>query len=164
MPGANALPVNALPVYAVRPEGLDAVLDELDPATRTFVRAAGFAAHPQSLALLPGDEGLAGALLGLGDDHSPWAFGDLGAQLPPEHAWRLVPGDYDPQMAALGLHLGRYRFTRFKAPRTPLARIDDPASPAEADAVNTARSISRTVSAPVPNASPARNSSGTIRR
>lgn len=141
-PMAGSAP--ALPVHAVRPEGLEAALGGLGPETRAFVQASGFAAQPQSLVLLPGAEGLAGALLGLGDDRSPWAFGELAARLPAEHVWWLAPGDYNPQVAALGLHLGRYRFTRFKTSRTPLARIDDPASPPEAEAVNTARDLINT--------------------
>ena len=73
----------------------------------------------------PGRTGLAGALLGLGEDRSPWPFGGLATGLPPGTDWHLVPGDYDPSVAALGFCLGAYRFPAFKEPK-PISRLASP--------------------------------------
>lgn len=113
-----------LPIHAVRPDALDAILAEQPHGG--FVRAAGFRAEPGQLALVPGEGGLAGALLGLGTERSPWPFGGLAMALPPGSEWHLVPGDYDAAMATLGFCLGAYRFAAFKA-APPIARLAPPA-------------------------------------
>lgn len=106
-------------VRGVRPDSLDATLAGLTPAQAAFVRGAGFKAKRDELILLPGDNGVAGALLGLGSDRSPFPYGGLAQKLP-EGAWRVDAGDGDADDAALGFLLGAYRFSRFKkAPRAP---------------------------------------------
>ena len=67
----------AAPLHAVRPGGLEAWLAGLDPVAAAFLRGSGFAATAGHLALLPGGDGVGGAVLGLGDDRSPHAFGGL---------------------------------------------------------------------------------------
>jgi leucyl aminopeptidase len=104
------------PVHAVRPADLSAFLDRLAPAARGLMRDLAFAAAAQELAFLPGPDGLAGAVLGLGEDRSPAAFGDLAFRLPEGTPWRLEPGDYDQQDAILGWCLGAYRFAGLKQP------------------------------------------------
>ncbi|MGH7153190.1 MAG: leucyl aminopeptidase family protein [Acetobacteraceae bacterium] len=111
------------PLHAVRPEGLAAFLDALPPPQAAFLRAAGFKAASQELSLLAGADGLTGAVLGLGTDRSPWAFGDLAQRLPEATAWRLQPGDYDQGAAALGFCLGAYRFTALKPSSRDIARL-----------------------------------------
>ena len=111
---------SARPVHAVRPAGLGALLAALPQAQADWVRGAGFAAQALELLLLPGGDGVAGAVLGLGADHSPFAFGDLANKLPSAGAWRIEPGDFDPAGATLGFLLGAYRYDRLKrAPRAP---------------------------------------------
>ena len=56
----------ALPLYCAAPGDLATLLASLPAAAAAFARAAGFAAKSQELLLLPGEAGLAGALLGLG--------------------------------------------------------------------------------------------------
>ena len=63
------------------------------------------------------------AVLGIGDDQSPHAFGDLAFRLPAGSVWRFVPGDYDHDAAVLGFCLGAYRFRRFKPPKREPARL-----------------------------------------
>ncbi len=109
-----------LPLHPVRPAALDAAMADLPHAA--FLRASGFCADPGQVTLIPGEDGVAGALLGLGEDRSPWAFGGLATGLPPGTDWHLVPGDYDPSIAALGFCLGAYRFPTFKEPK-PIARL-----------------------------------------
>jgi len=110
-------------VHAVRPEGVEALLAGLPESQAAWLRAAGFAGRAQELLLLPGDGGVAGAVLGLGTDRSPFAFGDLAGRLPAEGTWRIEPGDFDPDAATLGFLLGAYRYDRFKAARRPVARL-----------------------------------------
>ena len=107
----------ALALHAVRPGELAGFLGSLPPAQARFLEAGGFAAAAQDLRLLPGGDGIAGAVLGLGDDRSPFAFGGLAMRLPERTGWRLVSGDYDPHNAVLGFCLGAYAFSAFKAPR-----------------------------------------------
>ncbi len=110
--------VAALPLQVVRPAELATFLQSLPPEQAAFLTAQGFAA--KSLALLPAAGGLAGAVLGLGDDTSPYAFGGLPIALPEGTAWSLQPGDYNMDDAALGFLLGGYAYTRFKPrPRAP---------------------------------------------
>ena len=123
----QALPVDAAgtnirTVHAVRPTGLDAFLSALPPAHAAYLRDAGFKGHSDQLILLPGDAGVAAAVLGLGRDRSPHAFGGLAARLP-EGSWRLEPGDFDMAAATLGFCLGAYSFTRFKSRKRAPARL-----------------------------------------
>ena len=110
----------ARPVRAIRPEALEAWLAGLPEVQAAWVRAAGFAAGAHELLLLPGEDGVAGAVLGLGGDRSPFAFGDLANKLPAGTAWRIEPGDFDSADATLGFLLGAYRYERLKpAKRAP---------------------------------------------
>ncbi len=113
----------ARPVHAVRPEGLEALLGGLPGSQAAWARAAGFGGKAQELLLLPGEGGVAGALLGLGGDHSPFAFGDLAGKLPADGAWRIEPGDFDSGVATLGYLLGAYRYDRWKSVRRPVATL-----------------------------------------
>ena len=108
----------ALPVRSVRPDALDATLAALPSGQAAFARASGFAALPGQLTLLPGPDGLAGALLGLGDDRTPFAHGGLAAALPKGAVASLEPGDFDMDGAVLGFCLGAYRYAaHLGAPR-----------------------------------------------
>jgi len=103
------------PVHAVRPDGLAGFLETLPPAQVAFLRDADFTAKAAELAFLPGPDGVAAAVLGLGTGSTPFTFGALPARLPHATAWRLEPGDYDPAGATLGYLLGAYRYNRFRS-------------------------------------------------
>ena len=122
----------ARPVHAVTPEALPGLLAGLDPAVAAFLRESGFAAEAGRIVVLPGGEGVAAAVLGLGRaDGSPWPYGALPFGLPEGTTWTLGEG-CDPAAAMLGWMLGAYRFTRHKAPpRTP-ARLVPPDGTEEA--------------------------------
>ncbi|MEJ1978430.1 MAG: hypothetical protein WDN49_22195 [Acetobacteraceae bacterium] len=109
----------ALPVYALRPGELAAFLAGSPHAA--FLSAGRFAADTGELRLLPGGDGLSGAVLGLGDSQDPHVFGALPFGLPPGD-WRIEPGSFPPEDAVLGFCLGAYQFTEFKPPR-PVARL-----------------------------------------
>src|SRR5688500_3988427 len=109
---------SALPLHAVSPAGLEALLGRILPAQAAFLRAGGFGAKAQELRLLPGGEGIAGAVLGLGADEAeasaPWAFGAAPLALPEGTTWR-IEGAPDPHAAVLGWCLGAYRFRTLKS-------------------------------------------------
>lgn len=113
--GLTASTPGALPLHAVRPEGLTGFLAGLPDSGAAFLRATGFAARAGECALLPGPDGLAAAVVGLGTDSGPWTYGGLPQALPAGSAWRLVPGAGDAEHAALGWALGAYRPRLHKA-------------------------------------------------
>jgi leucyl aminopeptidase len=131
------------PLYAVRPPELRGLLEKLSPAQANFVRESGFVAAAQELALLPGElatgspgqDGLAGAVLGLGDDQSPHAFGNLAFRLPEAVAWRLELPEAMHEAAVLGFCLGAYRFGHLKqSTDRRSARLLRPTHPGRAEA------------------------------
>jgi leucyl aminopeptidase len=95
----------------------------LPPAQSRFLRQLDFTAAAQELLFLPGDEGVVGAVLGLGEDTSPAAFGNLAFRLPEGMPWRLRAGDYDSTTATLGFCLGAYRYGALKAAKRGPARL-----------------------------------------
>jgi leucyl aminopeptidase len=111
------------PVYPVRPDRLAEFLQGLPQPQSSFLRDGDFRARPGELRYLPGPDGIAAAVLGLGSDLSPFAFGGLAMQLPEAGTWRLEPGDYDPLAATLGYCLGAYRYTRFRPSARSPARL-----------------------------------------
>lgn len=123
----------ALPLHAVTPEGLEALLAGLSPLEAGFLRASGFKAKAQEIRLLPGGSGISGAVLGLGAEaDSPYAFGGCAFGLPEGTVWR-VEGPVAAEAVTLGWCLGAYRFRRFKqeAGRLP-ARLLAPSHAAAA--------------------------------
>lgn len=103
------------PLHAVRPNGLAVFLETLSEPQSRFLRQLEFRAASQELVFLPGESGVVGAVLGLGDDRSPAAFGNLAFRLPNGDPWQLQPGDYDPPAATLGFCLGAYRYGSLKS-------------------------------------------------
>ena len=148
MVSRKALPIDsdaetARVIHAIRPDGLDSFVSGLTSSQAAYLVGAGFTARAQELVLLPGDAGVAAAVLGLGQDQSHFAFGDLAYRLP-EGAWQLSCGDYAMDSAVLGFCLGAYRYTVFKKPRRPPATlaVTAPASVlAEACSIWTARDL-----------------------
>jgi len=120
-----AADASARPIHTARPSDFDAALASLPSAQAAFARAAGFKAKADELLLLPGEGGVSAALLGLGDDRTPFAFGSLSTRLP-EGAWTLVSGDYDSGAATLGFCLGAYQFTVYKSAKRAPARLVQP--------------------------------------
>jgi len=80
---------------------------------RDWLDAIGFAATPGNLALLPDGQGLAGAVLGIGDVHDPFAYAHAPSVLPEGDWMPLAP--LDPAALQLGWGLGAYRFERYRA-------------------------------------------------
>lgn len=121
----------ALPLHVVKPGEWEALTGA------AFARASGFAAKPGQIALLPGADGLAGALFGAPE--TPHGFGALPFGLPEGTTWRAesaTAGD-----VTLGWCLGAYRYTRFKAGKRAPARLA--AGPGHEDAAMEAAAIWR---------------------
>lgn len=119
-------------LYPVDPAGLAGLMESLPAPQAAWLRGTGFAAKAAEVAILPGDEGVAGAVIGLGHDQSPFPFGALPFGLPADSIWQLQPGDYDPVSAVLGFCLGAYRYTAFKSPARNPARLVRPSDYADA--------------------------------
>ncbi len=117
----------ARPLHVVRPDGLAGFLDTLPSGQKGFLVDTAFSAKAGELRFLPGAEGVAGAVLGIGTDSSPFVFGDLPAQLPETSTWFLEPGDYDQHAASLGYCLGAYRYAKFRPARRRPASLFLPA-------------------------------------
>ncbi|HYZ32310.1 MAG TPA: leucyl aminopeptidase family protein [Crenalkalicoccus sp.] len=127
LPSLAAAGTPALPLLVTAPGGLGELLARLPPAQSAFLRATGFAARAQEVGLLPGEQGLAGAVLGLGPgDPSPWSFGGLPFALPAGTTWRLEQEAPWAAQAVLGWCLGAYRYARFKAPAREAAKLVAP--------------------------------------
>jgi len=123
----------ALPVHAVRPASLPGFLEGLPARTADFLRASFFTAKAGTVALLPGAAGLGGAVLGLGDEAGPHAFGALPFALPEGTVWRFAGKLDHPEDAALGFCLGAYRFDQLKSvPGRAPARLVPPAGTEQA--------------------------------
>ncbi len=109
-PGATTLPV-----YAVRPEGLDAFLSAVPDRAAAFLRESGFAAAAGAVVLVPGGAGTAGAVLGLGGMPGPLPFGALPYALPEGSLVRFAGALDSPEDAVLGFCMGAYRFDMLKS-------------------------------------------------
>lgn len=124
----------SLPLFAVRPAGLAALLTGLPPAQQAFLTRLGFKGEAQELQFLPDASGVAGAVLGLGEDRSPHAFGNLAYRLPEGTKWRLEPGDFNADSATLGFCLGAYRYGALKPAKRSPARLFAPEAKASRSA------------------------------
>ncbi|MFZ5635854.1 MAG: leucyl aminopeptidase family protein [Pseudomonadota bacterium] len=122
---------------AERPYALSAVTAAQFPvwvaarseSTRRWLEAQGFTGAAGSHALLPGADGLAGAVLGIADANDPFAWAHAPTALPAGD-WRMTE-DLDPDARAalhLGWGLGSYRFDRYRdtarAPARLVADVD----------------------------------------
>jgi len=115
----------ALPLHVVTPEDWGSL-----PGA-AFARASGFGGLPGEIALLPGVDGLAGALFG--QPKNAEGYGALPYGLPEGSVWRLEGGHAGD--AVLGWGLGGYRYTRFKAARRAPASLLAPAGTEGAQAI-----------------------------
>jgi leucyl aminopeptidase len=112
--------MSSLPLHALSAAQLPMFLAALPDASASFLRASGFAAKPGDFALIPGADGLVGAVVGIGKEALPWDFGGAPWALPAGSRWHLAGDGVDPSQAVLGWHLGAYRWLRHKhAQRAP---------------------------------------------
>ena len=114
----------AKPLYCVQRAGLGGWRQTQLPNVGSWIDAHTFDAASGSLLLLPGDDGIAGAVLGIGDPLDPFAYAHAPFALPPGN-WTLAGElDVDARKALLlGWGLGSYRFARYKQPARAPARL-----------------------------------------
>ncbi len=117
---------DARPVYAVAKGGLDGA--GLPPAALGWAKANGFSGKAGEMLVLPGTEGaIAGALFGLGGSEEARAlnFGTLARALP-DGDWRFAASPAETHLAALGVLLGAYAFSRYRKKPMPALRFAVP--------------------------------------
>ncbi len=123
---------DALPLYALQKDQLDAWLDGPGSAHAGWLAASGFKAGAGSVVLLPGPDGSpVGAVAGLGGDkdraRGRFHFGAARVKLP-EGTFRLEAtlGPDALEEAALGWLLAGYRFARYATAEPPKAMLLPP--------------------------------------
>src|SRR5690606_16984090 len=117
-PSADATP---LPLHVVDRAGLADWRAGQPAPVGAWLDAHGFDGAPGTAALLPGAEGAAGAVIGVGDRLDPFSYAHAPLALPP-HTFRLAANHDADALEALrvGWGLGAYRFSRYRRrPRPP---------------------------------------------
>lgn len=128
----------ALPIHATRPAGTNDMLAGLAGPQAAYVRGSGFTGAAGQVVLLPGEAGVAGAALGLGEKAGLHVWGALPPALPAGTLWMLASMDGTSQDgapqegasqegaaparradAALGWMLGAYRFDALRSVARP---------------------------------------------
>ena len=144
---------NARPVHLVSEGKIENC--GLDARTLAWARSNGFSGKEGAFLLVPGEDGkVAAALFGVpagADGFSPLGTGKLAKSLP-EGDWHLEGAIGDAELAALGMALGGYAFTRYgKKPTRGLSvhvpGIDPAAVQARAEAVALTRDLINTPAA-----------------
>ena len=93
-------------------------------AVQAWLQAQQFACAPGSVVLLPGEDGIAGAAIGIGDPLDPYSYAHAPFALPVGD-WRLATplGDAAHAALQLGWGLGSYRYDRYKQAARAAARL-----------------------------------------
>ena len=106
----------ARPVWLASKDDWASLRESLPQAARDFAVAAKFEAAAGKLLLLPGADGVGGAVFGLGGEpgRDPFLPGQL-ATLLPAGDWAFANDTPRPALAALAFLLSSYRFGRYKA-------------------------------------------------
>ena len=123
-PGFASDVAAARPLHVLAAAGFPAWLDAQPEATRAWLQAQQFQAAPGSHALLPGADGLAGAVIGIGDPLDPYSYAHAPMALP-EGEWTPADALAAEHAAALqlGWGLGAYRYGRYRTGGRVPARL-----------------------------------------
>ncbi|MEB1529940.1 leucyl aminopeptidase family protein [Xanthomonas sp. WHRI 7945] len=116
---------SALPLHVLDRERLADWRAAQSPAWVAWLDAQQFAAAPGTALLLPGADGVAAAVLGVGDRGDAYAYAHAPLALPAGSSWRLASELSEEEQAALqlGWGLGSYRYARYKQPARLPARL-----------------------------------------
>ncbi|HLT43909.1 MAG TPA: leucyl aminopeptidase family protein, partial [Luteimonas sp.] len=134
--GSTRSPAAARSLHIVDRERVAAWRDRQPASLGQWMEANRFEAAAGSVLLLPGDDGIAGAVLGVGDARDPYGYAHAPFALP-EGDWRAAGGLDEEALRALqlGWGLGSYRFSRYRKPLRPPARLVLDVPDAETDDV-----------------------------
>ncbi len=120
---------HALPLHVLDRSQFAAWRAQQPAAIGAWLDAQQFTAAPASVALLPGENGIAGAVLGVGDRADAYSYAHAPFALPADSCWKIA-GEIDAVSEAnlqLGWGLGSYRFARYRKPtRTPALLVATP--------------------------------------
>ncbi|WP_313272481.1 leucyl aminopeptidase family protein [Stenotrophomonas sp.] len=115
----------ALPLHVLDRDGFAAWKAQQPAAVQAWADAQQFTAAPTSVLLLPGDNGIAGAVLGVGDHADAYAYAHAPFALPAGTVWQ-VANELDASSNAnlqIGWGLGSYRFDRYRKLARPAAQL-----------------------------------------
>ncbi|WP_093535008.1 M17 family metallopeptidase [Stenotrophomonas rhizophila] len=122
---------NALPLHVMEREQFAAWRSQQSPALVAWLDAQHFNGSGGSVVLLPGEHGLAGAIVGVGDPGDAYAYAHAPFALPEGSVWQLadaLPTNIET-LLHLGWGLGSYRFARYRKPnRAPAQLVASPAA------------------------------------
>ncbi|MDR1076199.1 MAG: leucyl aminopeptidase family protein [Xanthomonadaceae bacterium] len=113
--GFTESPGKALPLYVLDAAGFSAWREHQPAQIRAWLDAQKYSAAPAVWLPLPGADGLAGAVVGIGDALDPYAYAYAPFALP-EGDWKLATELSPEALLALqlGWGLGSYRFDRYR--------------------------------------------------
>ncbi len=148
---AHALPLHVLD------RGQFAAWRERQPAAVVaWLEAQRFTAAPATLALLPGADGIAGAVIGVGDRADAYSYAHAPFALPEGSVWQ-VAGELDAITEAnlhLGWGLGSYRFARYRKPQRAPAQLAATPAPEVADLIAASLRVRDWVNTPTEDMGP----------
>ncbi|OEZ00100.1 MULTISPECIES: leucyl aminopeptidase family protein [Stenotrophomonas] len=122
---------NALLLHVMNREQFAAWRAQQAPALVAWLDAQHFNGSGCSVVLLPGEHGLAGAIVGVGDSGDAYAYAHAPFALPEGTVWQLADALPAPieTLLHLGWGLGSYRFARYRKPnRAPAQLVATPAA------------------------------------
>lgn len=146
----------ALPLHVLHRAQFSAWNDSQPPAVQAWLQAQGFNAGAHSVALLPGDQGIAGAVIGIGDVADAYSYAHAPHALPEGTVWQLAhPLDAGQQdLLELGWGLGSYRFDRYRKRNRAPARLLARPSPEVAALVEASLRVRDWVNTPTEDMGP----------
>ena len=115
----------ALPLHVMEREQFAAWRAQQSQALVAWLDAQHFNGSGGSVVLLPGEHGLAGAIIGVGDPGDAYAYAHAPFALPEGSVWQLadaLPSNVET-LLHLGWGLGSYRFARYRKPNRAPARL-----------------------------------------
>ncbi|MGB3391841.1 MAG: leucyl aminopeptidase family protein [Stenotrophomonas sp.] len=122
---------HALPLHVLDRDGFAAWNAQQPASVQAWLQHQQFTAAAGTAVLLPGDGGVAGAVLGVGDRADAYAYAHAPFALPAGSRWQLAGelADADVANLQLGWGLGSYRFSRYRKPaRLPAQLLATPAA------------------------------------
>jgi leucyl aminopeptidase len=115
----------ALPLHVMEREHFAAWRAQQSPALVAWLDAQHFNGSGGSVVLLPGEHGLAGAIVGVGDPGDAYAYAHAPFALPEGTVWQVegtLPANIET-LLHLGWGLGSYRFARYRKPNRAPAQL-----------------------------------------